>query len=171
MVHEKMNIEILEARDNDIPVLQNLARFYVYDMSEYMGWRCPEDGLFGCRDDDFWGDKRNHFFVVRVDRELAGFAVIEEIDEYESADYDVAEFFILRKFRRRGVGRHVAHTLFDRFRGNWQVRQLPDNLPAPIFWRKVISEYTLGNYEESLEFLAKYGFEMVTQRFNNKTDG
>ena len=165
-----MALEILEARENDIPVIQNLARFYVYDMSEYMGWRCPENGLFGCRDDDFWGSKRNHFFVVRVDNELAGFAVIEELDEDESADYDVAEFFILRKFRRRGIGSNVAQTLFDKFRGSWQVRQLPDNLPAPIFWRKVISEYTSGNYEESLEFLEKYGFEMVIQRFNNKTD-
>ena len=165
-----MAIEILEARENDISVIQNLARFYVYDMSEYMGWRCPENGLFGCRDDDFWDNNRNHFFVVRLDSELAGFAVIEELDEYESADYDVAEIFILRKFRRRGFGRNVAQILFDKFRGSWQVRQLPDNLPAPIFWRKVISEYTSGNYEESLEFLEKYGFEMVVQRFNNKTD-
>jgi len=164
-----MKIEILEAGENDIPVIQNLARFYVYDLSEYMGWRCPEHGLFGCRDDDFWYSKRNHFFVVRVDGELAGFAVIESLgEENKVADYDVAEFFILRKFRRKGVGRRVAHTLFDKFGGSWQVRQLVDNLPAPIFWRKVISEYTSGNYEESLEFIKEYGWEMVVQRFNNK---
>lgn len=162
-----MKIEVLEAHKNDIPVIQNLARFYVYDLSEYMGWRCPENGLFGCRDDDFWNSNKNHFFVVRVDGELAGFAVIENLGEDEMTDYDVAEFFILRKFRRKGVGRFVAHTLFDKFRGNWQVRQLVDNLSAQIFWRKVISEYTSGNYEESSASKDEYeyGWEMVIQRF------
>lgn len=162
-----MDIKIKEARQNQIPVIQNLARFYVYDMTEYMGWACPENGLFGCRDDKFWSDEQNHFFIVRVDGELAGFAVIEGLEPGKDEDYDVAEFFVLRKFRRKGVGKHVAHTLFDKFRGRWTVRQLVGNLPAPEFWRKVVSEYTSGNYEEIPEFTDEYGWRMVGQRFYN----
>jgi ribosomal-protein-alanine N-acetyltransferase len=163
-----MRIEVLEARENDIPIIDNLARFYVYDLSEYMGWSCPENGLFGCDDWGFWSNQRNHFFVVRVDGELAGFAVIEELGEDRDADYDVAQFFVLRKFRRKGVGRYVAHTLFDRFRGSWTVRELVDNPPAQKFWRKVISEYTSGSYEESSVSTRDHGWEpMVRQRFSN----
>ena len=34
----------------DYPTIQNMARFYVYDRTKYMGWECPEDGLFECID-------------------------------------------------------------------------------------------------------------------------
>jgi hypothetical protein len=51
-----MNIQVLEAAEEDFPVVQNLVRFYVYDMSESMGWPCPEDGLYGGCDDlpEYW---------------------------------------------------------------------------------------------------------------------
>jgi len=34
---KKMDIEILETQDADFPVVQNLIRFYIYDMSDMMG--------------------------------------------------------------------------------------------------------------------------------------
>ena len=52
-----MKIEILRTTEEDYKVVQNLIRFYIYDMSEYMGWECPETGLFGGCDDQphYWG--------------------------------------------------------------------------------------------------------------------
>jgi len=162
-----MLIDVLEANKSDISVIDNLARFYVYDISEYTGWACPENGLFGCGDEEFWNSERNHFFLIRVDGELAGFAVTTDLQDHDDADYDMEEFFILRKFRGKGIGQKVAYTLFDRFRGKWTVRQLLDNLPASLFWRKIISQYTIDDYRESIEFIDKYGIEMIVQRFNN----
>ena len=51
-----MRIEIPEATEADFPVVQNLVRFYVYDMASVAGWRCPEDGLYGGCDDlpEYW---------------------------------------------------------------------------------------------------------------------
>lgn len=51
-----MHIEILEARDEDFPIVQNLVRFYIYDLSGIMGWDCPESGLFGGCDElpEYW---------------------------------------------------------------------------------------------------------------------
>jgi predicted acetyltransferase len=62
----------------------------------------------------------------------------------------VAEFFVMRKYRRQGVGTVVATRLFDSFRGRWEVRELKTNLAAIAFWRRVIGAYTNGNYEETL---------------------
>jgi len=51
-LHEK--IKLVPASLSDYPVIQNMARFYVYDMSEYMGnekgWEMPENGLYECID-------------------------------------------------------------------------------------------------------------------------
>jgi predicted acetyltransferase len=54
----------------------------------------------------------------------------------------------MKKYRQRGVGRKIAFQLFDRFHGVWKIAQ---NTPAQAFWRKIISEYTNGNYEEIRE--------------------
>jgi predicted acetyltransferase len=60
----------------------------------------------------------------------------------------MAEFFILRKYRRQGAGTRAARELFDRFPGRWEVAEIPENAPAIAFWRKVIAGYSRGNYEE-----------------------
>jgi len=52
----------------------------------------------------------------------------------------------MRKDRRRGVGEHVARTVFDRFRGRWEVSELRENTAAQSFWRRVIGRYTGGNF-------------------------
>tara|TARA_Y100000588_G_C13870265_1_gene760018 strand:- start:192 stop:503 length:312 start_codon:yes stop_codon:yes gene_type:complete len=88
----------------------------------------------------------------------------------ETKDFSVGEFFILRHFRRKGVARAVARELFDRFRGRWEVEQLPLNAPAQAFWQQVVDEYTGGQYEE--EDIPRQADEVwwggrVVQRFVN----
>lgn len=64
-------------------------------------------------------------------------------------DFRMAEFFVLRKHRGRGLGRRAVFTLFDRFRGKWEISELPRNAPAIRFWRRVIGEYSGGRYTET----------------------
>lgn len=61
---------------------------------------------------------------------------------------DVAEFFVMRKFRRLGVGRACARRAFDRFPRCWEVREQRSNTPAIAFWRATISDYTSGRFHE-----------------------
>ena len=192
-----MKIEMIQATEDDFPVVQNLVHFYVYDMSEIMGWECPESGLFGGCDDlpEYWwtgstpdkleeisnrqniiipfnlhfkrwpGNCQGHPFMIRVDGKVAGFAMIKQFDEAHNVDYDVGEFFVVRKYRGKGVGKTVAYNLFDRFSGKWEVRQMLGHKPAQAFWRKIISEYTNGHYEESTQHIEEYGIDMILQFF------
>lgn len=61
----------------------------------------------------------------------------------------MAEFFVLRAWRGRGIGRRAVLALFDRFRGKWEISELPRNAPAIRFWRRVIGGYRDGRYTES----------------------
>ena len=121
--------------------------------------------MFGGGDDYFadWPAGRNTPFIIRVDGELAGFTGVV-YRETEQA-HVVQEFFVLRKFRRRGVGRQVAVKLFDRYPGNWIVEQLVENLPALRFWQTVVNEYTGGQYAET-QYASPWG-EMNVLRFRN----
>ena len=50
----------------------------------------------------------------------------------------MAEFFVLRKYRRGGVGTDAARAVFARFPGEWQTRQQFENTGAIAFWRRAI---------------------------------
>ncbi len=75
---------------------------------------------------------------------------MNQYTHFSDSQYSVAEFFILRKYRRRGIGRQVAVDLFDRFRGRWEISKLPTNLPALRFWSNVIKVYLTENYTETV---------------------
>ena len=176
-----MDLQIVEARAEDLAVVQNLVRYYIYDFSEYMGWDCPESGLFGGCDElpQYWGKAPDdpqfrwpeawvgYPFILRVAGKLAGFALLRKLGDAAPPTFEVGEFFVLRKFRRQGVGKTVAQQLFDRFKGAWLVKQMEGNKPGQAFWRKTIGEYTGGDYEEFLEYDDRYGLRMIVQRFSN----
>jgi predicted acetyltransferase len=162
-----MNIAIHPVSDADFSVVSNLVTLYIYDMSEHMGWACPNSGLFIgvtdlCRYWDKtltnptkeWPDHWSGFgFIVRVNDELAGFVMIRQTS-YTLPCFEIGEFFVLRKFRHQGVGTLLATTMFDRFRGRWIIRQFAELQSVSSFWGKVLSNYANDDARVSEELSA-----------------
>lgn len=163
-----MRTEISAAPDA-FAVIRNLFALYAYDMSEFAGLDVDDDGTFSIPLSlaSYWvgpDAAQRHPFLVRADGKLAGFALVRQIAA-DPTTYDMGEFFILRKYRRSGLGRDTACRLFDRFQGHWEVRELPSNTAAQAFWRRIIADYTLDVFTESREFFAAHRREFVVQRF------
>jgi predicted acetyltransferase len=99
---------------------------------------------------------RNHPYIVRVDNEIAGFILTREL-ETETRKYNyLAHFFILRKFRRSGIGRQAAKIIISSYRGEWELYQLENNIPAQKFWDNVIDDISNGQVTERLENGRRY---------------
>jgi len=149
-----MEIDVQEAERDERPVLERLFQLYQYDFSEIMGGETDDDGLFhDVNTDDHWDDSAAHLYLLRVDGKLAGAASVIERSHFTD-DPSVTcmdEFFVMRKYRRRGIGTEFARRLFDLFPGRWEVAEVAPNADALAFWRSVISEYMNGNYEERFE--------------------
>lgn len=134
-----VKVSIIPATKEQIPVVQNMARFYAYDLSKSCGfyqlfdWSFPENGLYEARDVSKYWQSNCYPFIIRVDDELAGFALINKIGSLPDVDWNMGEFFIVGKFQGKGVGRQVAFKLFNEFSGQWEVMQMPPNLPAIKF--------------------------------------
>jgi predicted acetyltransferase len=62
----------------------------------------------------------------------------------------MAEFFVLRRYRRARVGLTAAHRIFAMHAGKWEVRQRTANVEATSFWRTAISAHTGGRFAEEL---------------------
>ena len=133
-----INVDIVAATIEDKSIVRHLVELYVYDFSEYMEWDVDEHGLFGYQYlDNYWTEPDRHPFLIRVDGKLAGFAFVRA-NEPVPGTCDMAEFFVLRKYRRRGIGIVAALALFARFPGAWQVRQMELNKSATEFWHRAI---------------------------------
>ena len=145
-----MDVTLHDASEADLLAVKNLVPYYIYDMSEHVGWPCSADGRFdGCDDlESYWGTSEKHAFVLRSGQELAGFVLILADNAEAEVDYSVTDFFVLRKFRRRGAGERIAHQLFDRYPGRWKIDQLAANTPAVAFWRTVVGRYCGERFEQ-----------------------
>ena len=139
------------AQRSDAPLLENLFQFYRYDFAELIGGDVGHDGRFSLPPlSAYWQDSWRHPHIVRVDGQIAGFAFVQQRSRITQASdvWDVAEFFVMRRYRRQGVGSDAALHLFEQFRGRWEVRQIHANLAATKFWRTVIARHTGGRYSE-----------------------
>ncbi|HVV68532.1 MAG TPA: GNAT family N-acetyltransferase [Gammaproteobacteria bacterium] len=149
----KQNIQITSASLPDYPVIQNMARFYVYDLSRQCGfisadWTIPADGLYACFDLlSYFKETTRRAYLIRVNDELAGFVLLNQKGSCViNADWNMNEFFILAKFQGKGVGSFVAHAIFDQHPGLWEITVIPENRSAFVFWQKTIAAYMHDKY-------------------------
>src|SRR6185369_10852615 len=105
--------------DEERVVLENLFQLYVHDWSEILPLEVGDDGRFTTRALDPYVHRNDgrHAFLLRADGQLAGFVLIAEQSRLTGATgvCDLAELFVMRGHRRRGVGRAAAFAAFDRF--------------------------------------------------------
>ena len=113
-----MQIALLPAAASDRAALANLIQLYLYDFSEITGADVDERGCFAYPLlDSYWTEAERYPFLIRVDGNLAGFALVNRYSRLLNPfdGHAVAEFFVMRKYRRVGIGRAAAIQLFDRF--------------------------------------------------------
>jgi predicted acetyltransferase len=144
-------IEIVEASLTDKTVVRHLLELYQHDFAVFDGRDVDERGLYGYQYlDNYWTDIDRRPFLIRVDGHWAGLALVRL-----GPPIDMSEFFVMRKYRRGGVGRDAAVEVFRRLPGEWQVRQLIANEPATAFWREIIP----------VPYSEEHGKDGIVQRF------
>lgn len=162
-----MAVELSPASRDEEPIVENLMELYLFEFSAVSQRDVMADGRFGYQPLAlYWLDPGRYPFLIRVDGKLAGFALVLDAPEEGPIEpgRGMAEFFVLPKYRRRGVGRSAAVALFRMFPGRWWVAEHIDNQPAQAFWRAVIGSYTGGAYEE--EIRESDGERMVVHTFD-----
>lgn len=148
MVMRKLSIEPILIEQKSVFI--QMMELYNYDFSEFSHNDINEYGYFGYSHiDAYWNEEGRYPFFIRVDEKLAGLVLVRSCSEYNklSDPHNIAEFFVMKKYRRKGVGKAASMKIFDMFPGGWEVSQWKNNLPAQNFWKQVINEYTHGKYD------------------------
>jgi predicted acetyltransferase len=146
-----MRVDIVAATPESRPIVERLVQLYEHDSSEFVGSDVDPDGLYQLMGLDALWQPGYHVFLVTVYARLARFAFVTRHQSYlgQGETWLMDEFFVMRKYRRRGVGEYVARTLFARFPGRWEVAQVRASLGAQAFWRHVIGCYTHDHFQEA----------------------
>ena len=138
-------IEVIPAAPDQEPILANLLELYVHDFSEFLDIELGEDGRFGYADlPRYWREIDLHPFLVRIDGRWGGFALVRKGSEFSgnAGVWDMVEFFVVRRYRRMGIGTRIAGEIWRRFPGRWEIRAMQANDSARRFWKRAIEEFT-----------------------------
>jgi predicted acetyltransferase len=138
-------VTLTRVSDGEATTLSNLLQLYIHDLSDaFPNVELGRDGLF--RYDQlplYWTRPDERFgFLIRSHGNLAGFALAKRGSPAtdDPTVLDVAEFFVVRRYRRDGVGREAARLLWTTLRGKWTVRISEGNKGALLFWAQTVSE-------------------------------
>lgn len=154
-----LQIDIQPATPAQRGVLENLIQLYTHDFTEHWAGtdkgELGEDGRFPPYAlDPYWSEPGCHPLLVRIGGHISGFALLNaRARSGMDADINIAEFFIVRKHRGGGVGRQVAHALFDRFPGQWEAAIAHQNTAAQAFWRRAAETFPRASDIGQIEIL------------------
>ena len=144
-----MTTILVEATVDDKSIIVRLLQLYMYDFSEYTldDVNAHAEYVYN-RLDYYWTENDRYAFLIKTDGKISGFALVRTENKDGSKINSITEYFILRKYRKHGIGKNVAQELFRKFPGNWKVAVLNCNTLGLIFWENVINEITDSNYEK-----------------------
>jgi predicted acetyltransferase len=147
-----MKLHVTEANVDEFRLFERLVSYYFYDLSEVLCWSIDSLGQYRAAYDlpSYWEEKSHHPLLIRVDDEVAGFIMVRP-SPTDPDRREVAELFVMRKFRKKGVGKAAALWLFNKVPGKWVVRVRHGLTTAQAFWYKLTNEYANGNVVHSVD--------------------
>jgi predicted acetyltransferase len=150
----KLGLRDARASAADQEWLTNVYPFYLHDLSEFDEHYYTLNGRGLWEPDHLpsWlQDDTDHPLIIHRSETRVGFALVNEAPSVHMMPgfrFRLAEFFILKRYRRTGIGLSAAQALFGRFRGRWQLGILARNAPAIAFWHRALGDQA-GLKEES----------------------
>jgi predicted acetyltransferase len=131
-------------------------------------WDVNDHGKFEYPNlDTYWIEPDRYPYFIKVDGHYAGFVLINKVFKIlkESNGHAIAEFFILRKYRRNKIGSIAANAVFKMYPGWWEISPIMQNKASFDFWLKVAKENAVEKYY--LEKSEENGLQKQVIIFNN----
>jgi predicted acetyltransferase len=144
---ERSLIRVERASTAERALIEGMSRFYIYDFSE-MESAGSDEMDFDQRGDfgvlpylpEYWTESGRHALLIRLGDKPVGFALINTHSHRGgSIERNMGEFFVARKYRRRGVAAEAVGQILALYPGRWEVAVVERNIAAKAFWPRAIA--------------------------------
>lgn len=136
-------IELLQTTVDQAELIRNLYQFYAYESSDWEAEDVEVDGRFYINEEHlarYWQSPGWGAHLILVDGFIAGFVLIERSELVGLEATELADLFILKRYRRQGIGKAVAQQLLCSGAGDWLLRCYAMDPPAVAFCRAVLAD-------------------------------
>jgi len=139
-----LDLQVERAEKAQQALIEAMLQLYTHDFSVHWAGtprgELGEDGRFAPYPiDDYWRDEGRVPLLLRRGGHPAGFALLNRhAHSGLPVDVSMAEFFVVRKHRRGGLGRAALDLILDRHHGLWEVAVVRRNLAALGFWQAAL---------------------------------
>ena len=133
-----MQIKLDRVRQEKREALFRLLQYSLFEESLSDFNDMNDDALFDYPwfDAYFVEPQREAYFIREQESEkLLGFAMVRM---HEDGRHSIAEFLVLPKYRRQGIGTQAAQACFALHDGLWEVKPVYGSESAYCFWRQTI---------------------------------
>lgn len=165
-----MNISLKPIQRSERYIVENLFRYYVYEMSGFLKLSPDSDGQYSFNQstlDPYWRESNSFHipYFIYAEQDIAGFALVRRYPQQEKL-WDMEQFFVLRKYAAQGVGHKAFKQACVEHPGFWQVRVLKENHKALCFWKSAVEQLSEGIFTHTQEL--DIDLEMHFLRFEFK---
>ena len=136
-----VTLELLQTGPEQAELIRNLYQFYSYESSDWEEEDVEADGRFYIHEEHlarYWQEPQWSANLVLMDGFIAGFLLIERSELPGMDALELADLFILKRYRRQGIGRLLATQVLMDGSTDWLVRFYRDDEAAQAFWHAVM---------------------------------
>ena len=136
-------VELIQTGPEESELIRNLYQYYAYESSDWEQEDVEADGRFYIHDEHltrYWQDPQWSANLLLVDGYIAGFLLIEGSELPGIDALELADLFILKRYRRKGIGRAIATQVLSSGQANWLVRYYDQDEVSQAFWRAVLDD-------------------------------
>ncbi|TMP54165.1 GNAT family N-acetyltransferase [Pseudoalteromonas sp. S1612] len=146
-----MDTTIRKAESTDIAAIKMLWQFYQYHQSIF---DLEDVGLDGCYDIDeeylecvVRGEEDCIIYLVLVSNQIAGFATVEPTEIVGKEIPELADIFILPKYRKQGIAKFVIQNLMSVETNQWHVAVHLNDNSALKFWNSLFAKLNVARVD------------------------
>ena len=149
-----MHIELLPTSIDQLSLIANLYQYYAYESSDWEQEDVEADGRFYIHQphlERYWSEPDWSAQLILADGFIAGFLLIERSELPGVDALEFADLFILKKYRRQGIGRALVEQVILASQHSWIVSLYPQDPLAVPFWQAMFEQLPFRSLQQLVD--------------------
>lgn len=142
---KQTTIQLVKVTEKNKSLLFNLMQLYLYDLSVYFNFKINNNGIYEYDHfEDYFIDSNYIPYFIYSDNELVGFVLLNDYSPITNTHeniINVSEFFILKLYRKQGLGEMTFQALLEMHKGVWTIKPAAFSKEANAFWETIINKH------------------------------